>query len=290
MGSRPSSFKKGGGFLKGVDGVITGYQFTDEFNGQAFVPGNKPGTKEPKFHSLYMLITAKVDGADEEVNSTLFAGGFDDFEVSEDGLTLTMADGGPCALGGNTGVAKFIASLCDGGFPESNFSDDEESVNFEPMIGTRVRFDQRTDKETTAKKGQRKDKKTGKMYDRQDLVVDTVYDLPGAVAKTNGKAATPAKGAVKPVNGKSAKPAVIDLKELAGAALVEILEAAGGKITKQKLSMKTLTTPMLKGNDRRDDVREWLFDDDNLAELVEDGVIAKFMKKTGDITANASDE
>ena len=42
-GARPSSFKKGGGFLDGVDLTIVDYQFTDEFNGQPFKPGKIKG-------------------------------------------------------------------------------------------------------------------------------------------------------------------------------------------------------------------------------------------------------
>ena len=145
MGARPSTFHKGGGgFLNGVDGVITGYRWTDQFNGEDFVPGKK--SKEQgggdKFHSLFMELSARPDGADEDQTQNLFAGGYDDYEVSEDGLTLTSAEGGECAIGGNTAAAKFIASLCEAGFPESKFDEDPDSINFEPMVGTRVRFGQ----------------------------------------------------------------------------------------------------------------------------------------------------
>jgi hypothetical protein len=81
MGARPSAFRKsGGGFLNQVDGVIAGYEFTDEFNGVAFVPGKVAG--KDKFHSLYCVLSARVDGAEEDVTTTLFVGGADDFEVS----------------------------------------------------------------------------------------------------------------------------------------------------------------------------------------------------------------
>ena len=118
MGARPSSFKKSGGFLNGVDGVISGYQFTDEFNGVAFVAGKDPKTKKERFHSLYTVLSVRVDGADEDVTTTLFTGGADDFEVTDDGHTLSPIEEGR-ELGANTPFAKLVVSLVEAGFPES---------------------------------------------------------------------------------------------------------------------------------------------------------------------------
>lgn len=286
MGSRPSQFKKGGGFLNGVDGVIADYTFTGDVPSKdgpvPFKPGKDKGKE--RFHSLQCLLSVRPDGATEDLTQFLFAGGFEDFEISEDGKTLTAADGGPCNLSGNSDAAKFFGSLCDAGFPESNFSDDEASINFEPAIGTRVRFVQRRDEEATKKFGKRKDKKTGKEYDRTNLVVDQVYDLPQAHSKSNGKA----KAAAAPMKGKTTKAAPpppadeIDLPEVSEAALVEILTKAGKPIAKAKLSMATLTTPALKGQPYRDEVREWLFDDDNLEGLAgKDDAVITFNKSKG---------
>src|SRR5213593_1624882 len=88
MGARPSSFKKGGGFLNNVDGTFKGYQFTDEFNGEPFNPKAKGKDGKPRFHSLYFVPSVRVDGADEDVTTTMFVGGFDDWNVSNDGLTI----------------------------------------------------------------------------------------------------------------------------------------------------------------------------------------------------------
>jgi hypothetical protein len=240
MGSRPSQFKKGGGFLNGVDGVITGYRFTDEFNGKAFEGGKDPKTKKEKFHSLFCEVSVRVDGADEDVTQHLFAGGYDDFEVSEDGLTLTNPAGGECNIGGNTSTAKFFGSLVAAGFPEDNFSDDPDSVNFEPAIGARVKFVQRKDEESTRKLGKRKDKKTGKEYDRTDLVIDAVYEVGAAPV-----AAAPAKG--KPA-GKAKTPAApaVDVDSLATATVIEIVLKEGKPTSTQKFSMESLKTPTLK--------------------------------------------
>lgn len=276
MGARPSSFKKSGGFLNGVDGVISGYQFTDEFNGVAFVAGKDPKTKKERFHSLYTVLSVRVDGADEDVTTTLFTGGADDFEITDDGHTLSPIEEGR-ELGANTAFAKLVVSLVEAGFPESNLP--EDVINFESIIGTRARFEQRVNVEDTKKLGKRKDKKTGKEYERQDLVITQVYELASKSGKTAPKA--PVKGA------KSAKPAVQDISELAGKALLEIVQAAGGSITKAKLSMKTLTTPLLKGNPNRDAVRKFLCDgDDNLEAIAETGIVT-YDKSTGEIEAVA---
>ena len=276
MGARPSSFKKSGGFLNGVDGVISGYQFTDEFNGVAFVAGKDPKTKKERFHSLYTVLSVRVDGADEDVTTTLFTGGADDFEVTDDGHTLSPIEEGR-ELGANTPFAKLVVSLVEAGFPESNLP--EDVINFESIIGTRARFEQRVNVEDTKKLGKRKDKKTGKEYERQDLVITQVYELASKIVKAAPKA--PVKSA------KSVKPAVQDISELAGEALLEIVQAAGGSITKAKLSMKTLTTPLLKGNPNRDAVRKFLCDgDDNLEAIAESGIVT-YDKSTGEIEAVA---
>lgn len=267
MGARPSSFRKAGGFLNNVDGVITGYTFTDEFNGEPFRPGRDPKTKKERFHSLYWVPTVLVDGATEDVNTTLFAGRADDWDVSEDGHTLTPVEDGR-ELGAGTAFAKFITSLVEAGFPETNLP--EDVINYECIVGTRVRFVQKTNVEDTKKLGKRKDKKTGREYDRQDLVVDQVYDLPGVETKSNGKTAKPA-GKPASTSKPPAKAAVglpeTGLEDLAKSTLLEIISDADGKIVKSKLSMKVLTK--LMKHPQREDVRKLIFTDDFLAQ--EDG-------------------
>lgn len=280
MSSRPSAFKKGGGFLNGVDGVISNYEFTDFFNGKPFVAGRNPTTKKEKFHTLYVRLSVRVDGADEDTTTTLFAGGYDDFEISEDGHTLTPVEDGR-ELGANTSWAKFITSLVEAGFPEANLP--EDAIDFSSIIGTRARFVQRVDADTTKKLGKRKDPKTGKEYDRQDLIIDQVYDLPG-----KGAAAKSAKTA--PAKGKATKPAVVeeageDIQELSSATLLAILEKNDGTMVKSKLSLPILKELGTK-HPQREAVRTYLADDANLAELAEAGVIT-FNKKNGQIAVAA---
>ncbi len=271
MGARPSQFKRGGGgFLNNVDGVISNYEFSDAFNGNAFVPGKDKATGKERFHSLYVLLSARVDGANEDVTTTLFAGSADDFEIEDDGHTVVPVEDGR-ELGGGTAWGKFVTSLVEAGFPESMLS--EDSINFEPIIGTRVRFTQRKNVEDTKKLGKRKGK-DGKEYDRQDLVITEVYDLAKPATKSNGKAAAPVAA-----KGKKAAPVVQDIKELAGAALLEIVQKQGGSLPKAKVNVRILVTPLLKGSDRRQEVQQWLLDDDNLEELATDGLISYDAKK-----------
>ncbi len=265
MGARPSQFKKGGGFLNNVDGVISDYQFTDEFNGKPFVPGRDPKTKKERFHSLYCVLSVRVDGADEDVTTTLFVGGADDFQVEDDGHTLVPAEEGR-ELGASTSFAKLITSLVEAGFPETLLP--EDAINYEPIIGTRARFVQRKNEEDTKKLGKRKDPKTGKEYDRNDLVIDQVYDLPGtkpAAPSKGGKANPPSKTA----KGKAAPAAAaeVDVEQLAKDTLVSILADAGGSLAKSKISMKVLTKLMSDPN--RENVRNLVFTDEFLA--LEDG-------------------
>ncbi len=270
MGARPSSFKKGGGFLDGVDVVIKNYQFTDQFNGEDFVPGKikgSDGKPMDKPHTLNVLLTVRVDGATEDTVTTLKAAkNFEDWEVSEDGYTVTPVEEGQ-NLAAGTAFAKFISSLCSvGGFDENLLP--EDSINYEAILNYRVRLVQQVDEERTKKYGQKVDKKTKKAYDRKDLVVDQVYGQEAAAPakKTGGKANPPSKTA----KGKPAaapEPEDVDIEQLSKDTLVAIVADAGGSIAKSKISMKVLTKLMKDPN--REDVRKLIFTDDFLA--LEDG-------------------
>ena len=275
MGSRPSSFKKGGGYLNGVDVTLTGYQFTDEFNGEPFEAGKVKGKE--KFHALYCVPSFRVDGADEDTTTTLFTGGYDDFEISADGLTLTNPNGGECTLGANTATAKFFKSAVDKGFPEERLSDDPGSVCFAPVIGSRFRLvqaplspEEAADLKRRGKSLVRKSK-DGKEYPITTLLIDEVYEVPSL------KGAKVATGKPTPTNGKAAKAAPkdeeeVDIASLAADKVKEYLsDAKDTTLPKSKLRMKVLTDADFKGkSDVRDEVVKWIFDDDNLEAI--DGV------------------
>jgi hypothetical protein len=274
-GARPSSFKKGGGFLDGVDLVIKDYQFTDEFNGEAFKPGKikgADGKPMEKPHTLNVLLTVRVDGADEDTTTTLkAANNFDDWTVSEDGYTIEPADGSDQALSAGTSFAKFITSLCEADARVEGLLP-EDSINYQGIIGIRARTVQRKDEERTKKYGQKVDKKTGKGYDRKDLVVETVYELPGegqpaAKSKPAAKGGAKAAPATKTAKGKAPAAPEVSVEDLAKQTLIDIATENKGSIAKSKISMKVLLK--LGQHPQREDVRKLLFSDDFLAQ--EDG-------------------
>jgi len=290
MGARPSSFKKSGGFLNNVVGTITGYRFTDEAPSKdgpvPFKPGKVKGPDgklKDKFHTLYMELFARADGAKEDVSTYLFAGGADDFVVSEDGLTLTDPKGAACTLGEGTSVGILVASLVEAGFPEEELPEDENSVNYETIVGRRVRFEQRKDVEATTQFGKRKDKKNpGRSYDRTNLVVSEYLGVaeeapaqarPTQSAKPVASVTKSTTSGITKANGKAAvktaaKPASVDIPALATSTLLDILAENENTIQKVKLSTRILQRLMKDPN--RDDVRTWLFNDENLSSI--DGV------------------
>lgn len=264
------NLKKGGGFLNNVDATFVGYEWTDKFNGEDFVPGKIASYDDPKKmiekpHTLNFVPRFRVDGAEEDVTVTLKAASdYDLYEVSDDGLTLTSADGGACDISANSAAGKLLGSFISPteggeGFPESALPEDPNSINLESLIGTRVKLVQRVDEERTKKFGMRKNKKTGKEYKRQDLVVAEVLSLP------EGGDEEDAAPASKP-NGKASKQD--ETEAIALDALRRYLsKAKGNALPKEKIRMSILTDAAFKGDKniaKRDAVVKWIYDDANL--------------------------
>ena len=233
MGARPSSFKKGGGFLNEVDALITGLVFE---SGDTY-PIKKGPRKGEEFTPLSLTVSARVDGADEDVSKRLLISDATRFgDVSADGTTLATPDGQTISAFSEAGI--FINSLVNpieggDGFPESRLGeDDDPEITYQPVVGTRVRFIQQ---ERTGKRAGTQTAKDGRVWPLKDLVVAKVYDLPQAAGKSNGKAA-------KPV-GKTTKGKIetVDTDELAVEALLRYVQQAGGSIAKSKIRMKVLT-------------------------------------------------
>ena len=265
---RLSGFKKGGGFLNNVDGVITGYKWSDT------PPGDGEKSSKGDFTPLFFVLSARPDGADEDVTTSLFVGDADLFEISEDGLTLEPLKEG-AGLKEGTSFYTFLESLITAGFPETNFVDDPAIINFEPMIGTRVTFVQIKDtkgmeraaakyKTSNGKfneKGQRKDKKTGKFYDLSSPGVSAVLALPGADGPKASKGA--AKGAKASTKAKD-EPETDDMNDEAVEALMGVLEDADGSIARAKLTVAISKKVGLK-NPNREALRKLTFSEDFLA-------------------------
>lgn len=267
MGIRPSSYTTGGGFLNNVDGKILDYEFTDVFPGGS--GKKKKGGSD--FHSLYCVLTVEVDGADEPVTTTLFAGNADAVEISEDGKTLTAIDGdgnalpeGEIKFGGKNGLGLFISRMCEHGFDESELSGNNEPVNLEAIIGRRMRFIQEgliIEEQTRLKaagKAITRTAKNGKTYPLQNLAVSEVYDAEETPVKSKGKAAKPAAGKAK---GK-AKDDDAELVEEAESVLTDLLSANDDSIQKSKLSFM-LTKALIK-NDNRDALKDLIQTEDFL--------------------------
>jgi hypothetical protein len=229
-------FKKRGGFLNGVDGVLTGYEWTTE------APGGGGGAKKKKgsdFISLFCRISVRVDGADEDIQTSLFAGDGSAFEIEDDGALLSpLSD--DSALFEGTNWYRLLASAIEHGFPESAIDPEvATNGNMKAMVGGRYTFTQMVDEAAKAK-GLVRTAKNGKTYPYQYTAISAVLSLPGKAGKgVSAKDASKPAGKASP-KGKAAPQSDDDedLKGMAQDALVKVLKAAGGSIEVKKLGLK----------------------------------------------------
>jgi hypothetical protein len=202
-----------------VDAVITGIEYTTD----------PPFKNSGEF--VYAILSARVDGADEDSTSSFFVGSADEWEI--DGTTLVPASEGQ-GIGASTGWGKFLDSLIENNFPETLLPEDE--FNWDAIIGTRVRF---TKVENEAMKGKKRKAKNGKEYAYQDTVVGQVYELPG-------KKGAKSEGTSKVTKGSTKKVVEADEDEddsveaLASKFLLKVVAANKGKMAKAKVSMQLL--------------------------------------------------
>ena len=258
-GARPSGFKKAGGFLNNVDGVWNDYEFTTER------PGNKPQktSSNDDFTPLYMRIIVLVDGADEAVSHSLFAGSADDFEITERGHTLVpVADDG--GFREDSAAAKFIISLVEAGFPETNLPDDR--INFEPALGSRLRFKQEIDEKAKAKGYKNK-----KGYTPTSPVVVKVYSVP----KSGARVATTSTTGAKPVktqkpNGKAPQESIADRADDVIQGILGLTD--GYSIMKSKLPVRIAQTIPVE-DPLREEIRRLAYSDGHLNSMQERGLI-----------------
>jgi len=287
-----SKFKKGGGFLHNVDGVIVDYKVTDDpdFGGEA------PARKEGAFVPLWVELTVRQDGSDTPDTTHLFAGDSADFIISEDGHTLEPVEG--ASFWGSTAFARFYESLVEHGLPDVDI-EDGAPITFEHMINWRVRFVQVKDEEAMARAaknaakskgkinaaGQRKGK-DGKYYDIRTLEVSAVYGE--ADATPVGKPPTARRGrygsrlaeaeATVQSERRQAAASTSGLAAFAEETLLAILgDAKNNTLSKTDLNL-AITRRLIK-DARREDVRRYLYDDANLEALAADGTIT--YKKSG---------
>ena len=225
------AIKRGGGFLNNVDGELVSYEFTDRFKDE-----KKAG------EWCYFVPTIKVDGADDAVDQHLFLGGNDRYEISEDGQELTMVDESPVSFGFSTPFGRFMDSLIEKGFNESELPDleDGDALNLEVIVGRRFRFKQEVDVEGTKKKGKRVvgTGKAKKEYDRTNTVIDAVL---GAAGKTSTKTTA----------GKKVKDESGDVEERAEAVLRDVISNEDGETIKRKDLSLPVTKMLMKEKDKK---------------------------------------
>ena len=268
---RPSLFRKQtGGRLNGVEGTITGLELTTVFPfGEGTSKFKDAGTP------IYAVLTVRPDGADEDVIEPLKAGKEEDFTIEDDGVSMVPANEGQ-GIHPSSKFGKLLGSAVENGngmLTEDNLGFTnwpENKLNFGALVGARVRFTRIKDAELQEKFGKKKDKKSGKEYDRDYLAIAEVFSVAGAKAS---------KG--KPVVGKKAAVVEFDAQDAADTVLPVIVEKAGGTLQKRQLSAKlqvTLTSkhPMY-GN--RDAIRELILSADYLNGASDRGVIEYDAKK-----------
>jgi hypothetical protein len=295
MGLLDKFRKGGGGFLNNVDGLVTDLRFTTEpdFGGEA--KARKEGESTP----LWAVLTVRVDGDEKGDQAThLYAGAADEFVISEDGRSLTPAVDGAMLWGG-TAFLQFYESLVKGDETIDVDAEEDGTLNFSAVVGVRARFIQVKDVEAMARaakkagaskgkinaQGQRKGK-DGKFYDQRALQVSEVYstgnevDAAEEAPKAKGatrpttKTTSPSKGAVaaKPVAAKAAKVVANAVGDFAEVVLLDILGGAKNNTIK-KSELNLAVTRKLVKDDRREDVRKYLFEDANLAAIETAGKI-----------------
>jgi hypothetical protein len=264
-GGRMGLFKRSGGF----DATITDVRFeTREFEG-----------KNGAFTKRNAVLEYLVDGAEAPAIRFIDAGFVREGQgLSEDGRTLTSADGGG-VIEENTEFARFVGSAIEKGFPESKFPEDGSS--FTALAGSRMRLYNWVDEEATKKRGKRKGK-DGKEYNITELRVAAVH------AVGNGQVRATQKGVAKAGNGvvkaatapkTNGKVAVAPDTDRADEILLNLIGDYGkdgalerygvsAAMVKYKIKHKEMT------EEERDSLRGLLIDEEYLTSAAERGVIA----------------
>lgn len=284
MGLMDKFKKGGGGFLNNVDALIVGLKFTTEPDFGTEAPERAKGDFTP----LWVELTVRVDGSEEDQTTHLFAGSADDFVITEDGMGLEPIEG--AMLWGSTSFARLYGSMVEHGLEDVE-PEEGEPLSFAHVVGARCRFVQVKDEEAMKRaaknaakskgrinaQGQRKGK-DGKYYDIRTPEVTEIYSTGNDVsAPKKGKGAKPAPKQAGSVKGAAlAKPKIVkqdtDISDFAVETLIDILgDEKDNAISKSKLNL-AITKKLVK-DPRRDDVRMFLYEDANLLAIAEAGVI-----------------
>jgi len=287
-------FRKAGGYLNNVDATIVEFQLTNtpDFGENAKRPARQEG-----FTPLWIVLTTRNDGSDKDETTHINLGGGDDFVIGEEGRSL-IPSSKDAMLWADTPGARLIASGYANGIPEPDPAPGEP-LDFSNFVGYRVRFVQVTDadgmsrmaKKVKANKnkypkynelGQRKGT-DGKFYDQRNPEISAVYGLSEGVSRPTKAPVTktassrtttttsPSKGNGK-TNGsvKAVEENTDALKAFAAETLVKILGEHDGQV--KKVQLNQYVTRGIAKDPRRDDVRKFLFNDENLQAFAEEGI------------------
>jgi hypothetical protein len=223
---KPSD-QQSGGILDDVDVVIQSALFTTfDYNGQT-----EPGL------SLKVIFVEK-DGKETEQHFS--AGKLEHMVPTADGRGVEAAVGSnKTGLNDNCNAALFLKSIVDMGFPEDKI--DEAGSSTEVFEGTNVHLNAVAQKKRAGLAAH--DDKV-----RTILLVTKINEFPwesGQEAPASTKPAAKGKLATVPSKAPAAKanaaPATnggADLDDEAAAAILQVLEAEGGAVTKKMLGMK----------------------------------------------------
>jgi|SRR5579859_4832855 len=281
--------RKTGGFLNNVDGKIVDLVAT---NNPDF--GAASREQNSSFNALWLTLTTRIDGAEKDETSNIAMGGGDDFVISDDGHQLVPASK-DAALWANTPGVRFLASGYANGIPD-NTGAPGTPIDLTDFIGYRVRFVQVIDQDGMDRmakkvkanprkypkyndKGQRQDKtdKT-KYYDQRNPEIAQVYGKddvevrPRATAAAKSSTTSGAKSANGKTNGSVKAVAAADegLAAFAGEVLVAVLQKHDGQVKKTQLNQ--FVTRDYAKDPRREDVRKFLFNDENLQQFSAEGI------------------
>jgi len=263
MGLRDAFSKKGGGRLNNVDATVVDYEFSTTFPYEA--KGKTTG-KKSTFNTLWFNASIKTDGAEEAVVEPIFAGDADQWDISEDGHSVSPKEGADRASFFGS-IVPLLDEMITAGFPEPDYEAGGD-IDLSSLVGERFRFVQVVDEEATKRMGKQIDKKDPKKsYDRKRLGVTEYHGAVEEVAAAPAKTSTFARGgktngAAK--NAKNVKTKEADeLVEYADSVLVDLLTAAKGNTIK-KADLGSLSTRKLLGNPKRLAVQKLLSSDEYL--------------------------
>lgn len=265
----------GGGKFNNVIGIIKSYEFTTV---HPFAKNPPKRRKEGEFEPLFGVLTAQMDGATKPDVDVLLVGDANDFEVSEDGLTLTPAvEGGKVWKDGQWG--KLIASLEEHGVSTESGDYERGVYNYTPIVNRRVRFKQVQQFDKNGKVKQREGKGRGgvgkKMYDDTTTVVCEDF---GYAEVVKASAATSKSAAKRQAAGKTSKPAPSGVTtETMDEALVMLLDKFDGECPKAKIVSGPAQFALKKAyGEDADEIRRGIYDDEYLNDAVTRGVISGY--------------